>query len=288
LVKTIDPTRIVLTTSGGRDEGWGDVVAPHRHPEPEPKAPEATRASANGEFGGLSHFVPGHSWSDEFKGQRLIEEPSLLARNYETLMAQAWKFKDDPGVSAVVYLQLTDVENENNGLLTYDRAVMKIGAERIRKANSGSGEVAPLVILMPAAKDGPALWKYTTEKPGEEWMNAEFSDAEWQTGEAGFGSKGMPFMKTEWTKPHIWMRREIELLPNLKTPVFVVCHDDDFEIYVNGVLAAQGKSSRPDYGEYNLNAAGTAALKPGKNLIAVHCRNPNGLQNIDVGLGQVE
>jgi len=63
------------------------------------------------------------------------------------LLAEAWKLKDELGLSAVIYTQLTDVESEGNGLVTYDRAVNKVNPERAAAANAGKfnvvKEVAP-------------------------------------------------------------------------------------------------------------------------------------------------
>jgi hypothetical protein len=63
-----------------------------------------------------------------------------------------------------------------------------------------------------------------------------------------------------------------------------VFHDEDVEIYVNGTLAASAKGYVSDYVELPMTAAGRAALKPGKNLIAVHCHQTVGGQYIDVGI----
>jgi hypothetical protein len=65
---------------------------------------------------------------------------------------------------------------------------------------------------------------------------------------------------------------------------FSVHHDEDVEIYVNGVLAAKASRYTNRYEELPLTPAGRAALKPGKNVLAVHCRQTTGGQYIDVGI----
>jgi hypothetical protein len=64
----------------------------------------------------------------------------------------------------------------------------------------------------------------------------------------------------------------------------VVHHDEDVEIYVNGVLAAQAADFTTDYEVLAMTPAGKAALRPGKNVLAVHCRQTKGGQYIDVGI----
>jgi len=286
MVKTLDPTRLVTSSSGSNDGGVGDIVDAHHSPNPEARVPEATRASVCGDFGGLGLIVPDHFQAEKPSGP-VFNDAALLARHYDKALLQAWKLKDEPGASGVIYMQLTDVEAEANGLLTYDRAVQKIADERVVKANRGEAQVAALQILVPTAKDGPAEWKYTTETPGENWAAPDFDDAQWQSGPSGFGSKETG-ARTEWKTPDIWLRRVIELPADLKTPLFLVQHDEDFEVYVNGVLAAQAKGYRPDYGEFSLAPEARAALRPGKNLLAVHGHNKDSAQFIDVGLGQIE
>jgi hypothetical protein len=129
-----------------------------------------------------------------------------------------------------------------------------------------------------------------TTKPADDWMKAGFDDSLWKEGKSGFGTAGTPgtTIGTAWNTPDIWLRREIEIpagqLQNLELWIH---HDEDAEIYINGVLAAQPKGYTTEYVRLGLNAAGKAALKPGKNLIAAHCRQTGGGQYIDVGMIEV-
>ena len=96
-------------------------------------------------------------------------------------------------------------------------------------------------------------------------------------------------VRTDWSTPDIWLRREFTLpgrqWDNLQLWIH---HDEDAEIYVNGVPAANVSGYTTDYEEAPLNTAGKAALKPGNNVIAVHCHQTGGGQYIDVGLVDVE
>ena len=88
--------------------------------------------------GGLGLAVPGHMWGGDtwgYTGLRGSRED--LARNFEQVFRAVWAAKDEPGISAVVYTQLTDIEAEANGLFTYDRAVLKIPRARVIAATTG-------------------------------------------------------------------------------------------------------------------------------------------------------
>ena len=137
-VKAIDPSRLVNNASGNDDKNCGDGIDKHSYPGPDSPKPEEHRAAVLGEFGGLGLPVDGHTWSKKtwgYEGTKNIEDLTL---GYEKLLAKAWALKDTAGLSAVIYTQLTDVETECNGLLTYDREVNKVIAERAAAANSGT------------------------------------------------------------------------------------------------------------------------------------------------------
>jgi len=132
LVKTWDPHRLINEASGGMFKGAGDVIDDHLYPFPPGPKPTATRASVAGECGGLGFNVKGHTWNDEGWGYirpgtvgTFATGEELTAR-YEQVLASGLKLARENGISAVVYTQLSDIETENNGLLTYDRAVCKI------------------------------------------------------------------------------------------------------------------------------------------------------------------
>jgi hypothetical protein len=93
-------------------------------------------------------------------------------------------------------------------------------------------------------------------------------------------------VRTEWNTGDIWLRREITLdAKQLGDLLLLVHHDEDFELYINGVLAAKRNGFTSEYEEISLNAAGRKALKPGVNLIAIHCHQTSGGQYIDAGFG---
>ncbi len=141
--------------------------------------------------------------------------------------------------------------------------------------------------FVPAADTQPALWRYTTSQPATGWETPGFDDTVWKAGESGFGSVGIPggVIGTAWTTADIWLRREFELRALSSGEVQLwLHHDEDAEVYINGVLALQTNRWSTDYDSYPLTAAGRAALKVGENKFAVHCHQTSGGQYIDAGL----
>jgi hypothetical protein len=142
--------------------------------------------------------------------------------------------------------------------------------------------------VLPVAAENPYDCLYTFNKPIDGWEKPEFAATAWEKGAAPFGTKNITQVKTEWkTGGEIWLRREFMLkttLPDGKL-LLDIRHDDDAEVYINGVLAWSCKNCwTGDYVQYPLSNDIKKLLKIGKNLIAVHCKNPRGNGFIDVGL----
>jgi beta-galactosidase/beta-glucuronidase len=135
--KEYDPTRLVNCASGWNDRQVGDVHDIHSYPGPDSPAPESNRAAVLGEFGGLGLGVDGHTWAKQTWGYRGTTSSEDLTRKYQQLLRRVWELKEKRGLSAAVYTQSTDVETEANGLMTYDRAVLKVDEKRVAAANKG-------------------------------------------------------------------------------------------------------------------------------------------------------
>lgn len=141
LVKQWDPSRLVNNNSGincceSQDGGNGDVADWHVYVGPGNPSTQTERALVLGEFGGLGLAVAEHVWrpGDQFSyGDQ--SDAAALTNQYAVLMARVRDLIGDAGLSAAVYTQLTDVETEVNGLLTYDRAVTKIDQGELRAAH---------------------------------------------------------------------------------------------------------------------------------------------------------
>ena len=134
MVKKQDPSRLASNASGWTDKKAGDILDIHKYPGPEAPPPEQNRAGVLGEFGGLGLAVPGHEWTEKNWGYRKTDNAEQLGRQYEELFSAVYKLIRSHGLSAAVYTQLTDVETECNGLLTYDREVIKVDPARAAAA----------------------------------------------------------------------------------------------------------------------------------------------------------
>ncbi len=292
--RRLDPTRLVNNASGWTDNpGVGDMHDMHKYPAPGSPEPEADRAAVLGEFGGLGMRVEGHMWEQKSWGyQGLFRSGWQLTQRYQEYLKSVYKLIEEPGLSAIVYTQITDVETESNGLLTYDRAVVKPDLAIIAAANQGKWLPLPPAprlpalprAVLPTSEAEGARWKWTTDAPASGWFEPGFSDASWQSGEAPFGH-ALAGTRTDWSSGDIWLRREVTLPAGLPAHLaFSVFHDEDVEIYVNGVLAADAKGFVSEYATLPMTRSGRAALKPGANVIAIHCHQTIGGQFIDVGI----
>ena len=136
MVKQLDPSRLVDDASGWTDRGAGDVMDIHHYPTPAAPKLEEKRAVVLGEFGGLGLPVRGHTWQAEKNwGYQSYTNSAALTTAYVALLDKLHPLAGKPGLSAAVYTQTTDCEVEVNGLMTYDRAQVKMDAAKIAGAN---------------------------------------------------------------------------------------------------------------------------------------------------------
>jgi len=138
LIKDYDITRLVNSSSGWTDRGTGDVNDIHHYPDPAVPPAEENRAIVLGEFGGLGLPLEGHTWEQKNWGYRNMEDTLQLLEKYESYYDQVYNFVKNNGLSATIYTQTTDVETETNGLMTYDRKIVKMGVENVFRANTNT------------------------------------------------------------------------------------------------------------------------------------------------------
>lgn len=140
-VRAQDPTRLVDANSGVNccdslpDSGAGHIYDDHTYVGP--GTPEVTgdRASVDGEYGGLGLIVDGHLWPGQPDAYEMTDSPEQLTQRYGEINKVLADIVRDSGLSASIYTQTTDVENEVNGLYTYDRQVLKPDAQAVRQQN---------------------------------------------------------------------------------------------------------------------------------------------------------
>jgi hypothetical protein len=290
-IKEYDPTRLVNNASGWTDRGGGDVHDIHSYPGPAAPPTETHRAAVLGEFGGLGLPIKGHTWQDEKNwGYRSYKTQDELTEAYIQLIEKL-RMLIGPGLAAAVYTQTTDVEIEVNGLMTYDRAIVKMDVEKVAVANRKLYLPPPIIKeILPTSRNKKQPWRYTIQKPSEGWQEEDFDDSGWTKAPGGFGTKSTPgaVVGTTWDTSDIWLRRTFELpkkdLPNIS---LLIHHDEDARVYINSKLIAELDYYTTSYVTIPLKSSAAKALKKGKNTIAIHCKQTSGGQFIDAGLAQV-
>ncbi|MEU0536323.1 glycoside hydrolase family 2, partial [Amycolatopsis tolypomycina] len=139
LVKTLDPTRLVIANSGVNccfsrpDSGAGDVYDDHTYVGPGTPSVRGGRAIVDGEYGGLGLVLDDHRWPGPPNAYEMTSTQERLTERYAEVSAALERVVAERGLSGAVYTQTTDVENEVNGLLTYDRRVVKVDPEVVAK-----------------------------------------------------------------------------------------------------------------------------------------------------------
>jgi beta-galactosidase/beta-glucuronidase len=135
--KELDPTRLVDGASGGNHFPAGDILDHHQYPGPGAPATVTDRAMVLGEFGGLGLPVKGHTWQSEKNwGYRSFTNAMELTEAYVSLLTKLQPMIEEKALSAAIYTQTTDVEVEVNGLMTYDRKVVKMPIPIVSRANA--------------------------------------------------------------------------------------------------------------------------------------------------------
>jgi len=160
--KTLDPTRLVDGNSGYNnapsyrqapgDPGNGDFDDMHIYVGPgNPSEPSATRAAALGEYGGVGLLVPDHMWPGKHNAYEMQPALDDLTKRFEQIQSNLLPLIEHKGLGAAIYTQVTDVEEEVNGFMTYDRKFEKMDFQRVRAANEAlaamSGNIAERGII---------------------------------------------------------------------------------------------------------------------------------------------
>jgi WD40 repeat protein/tetratricopeptide (TPR) repeat protein len=143
--------------------------------------------------------------------------------------------------------------------------------------------------IVPTSEKKGVGWRFSTNEPPANWVDARFDDSKWISGPGAFGAKGAaagPPIGTEWTTRRIWLRRTFEWKPDptVRSLLLRAIHDDGIEVFLNGRRLFAKPEFNPAYAFYALDPNTLSLLKPGTNTIAVHAFSGFGDQYVDLGL----
>lgn len=317
LTQSIDPTRPYLDTSGYCHWFAGtDVYDSHNYNQ-DPTSfraqmaafgltgqqPYQNKHKPQLDYAGQPYFV------SEYGGTKLASsEEKGKAWGYGTaaegVEAYVARYKgltdvllDNPNMFGFCYTQLTDIEQEQNGVYYYDRrpkcdpALLRAINSRPAAYETQGPRLGTLrqTTLLPTSQQSPQKWQFTFDRPADDWMQPAFQGTGWSEGPGGFGRDKTPgaVIGTQWHSADIWLRRSFELasLPSGEGMLMLsLHHDEDAEVYLNGQLIASVKGFTQQYNLVEVSAKARAALRQGKNLLAIHCHQEIGGQYIDAGL----
>ena len=245
IAKELDPSRLVNRDSGSgydqKEDGKdGDIDDVHNYPPPAYPPPSPDQALVCGEYGGIGYAVKGHLWKGEGWGYVSVPSAKELEEKYGEFSGMLKDFRDNHGLSGAIYTEITDVEIEINGLMTYDR-ILKIDPSQIALANHFQYPLPTYNVIVPTSEKDSQTWKYSFDKPADDWNSKTFNDAAWKQGPGGFGTEGTPGigkLGTKWDTPDIWLRRTftVDKLDNQIMSQLLLrdYHDEDVEVFING------------------------------------------------------
>jgi hypothetical protein len=322
LTKAIDPTRPALETSGWTHtlpnpevwdahdydgnpatfrERWMGNLSVTSADRSIPARYRSLKLPRSGSDRGIPFMVSeigGIGWATD-GGWGYGEASKNLDELYTRYKGTIDAMLDNPHLFGFCYTQLTDIEQEKNGLYYYDRKP-KFDAKKLHEITSREAAyeqdpgkpVTQAVepkwkVLVGALQDGALStpYKYVTEKPADDWAKEVFDDNAWKTGLAPFGKEQNRTIKTEWTTPDIYLRKTFEYNgSDLKQGAIVMCHDEDTEVHVNGQKILDVKGFISSYMLHTVTDQLKKALKKGTNTIAVHTHQTQGGQYIDLAI----
>jgi len=289
-VKELDPSRLVSQCSGS-NKRVGDILDIHNYPSPACPV-SSTQILACGEYGGVAYSIDNHIYQKAF-GHGTVNSAEEWLKSYSTFTDNLIGFKTNNGLSAAVYTELTDVEGEMNGFITYDRAVVKVDLNKLTEINRRViKNQAKVLDVLPTSQANHQNWKFTFNQPSADWYSSVFNHTQWLDSVAPFEpatKKNIREIKTNWTTPDIWMRKEFKvdtLSPaSLENLIFFINHNANCEVYLNGILVDTLTGSTNGYAIYPFSAEAKKAIKQNsQNVIAIHCLRGKGRQFIDAGI----
>lgn len=259
-----DPSRIVNGVSGWKDRDCGNMNDAHQYPGPGMQPPESNpqRVIVLGEFGGLGYPVLNHLWNPNMRnwGYRIYNSAQELIVEYTKLMHNLYPLRHK-GLSAAVYTQTTDVEGEVNGLMTYDRKLIKIDPElmRILHAPLFSSDVRKVQNIISDSQIKKQEILFSKTNPGNNWQSAPNLNL--------FVSEPGPLKinkaESVWSI-HLFNLTDIPEGISLKILAY-----GDVKVYLNGHLVLNRKIiGKRHYEDFNISEF-VGLLKSERNIIAI-------------------
>lgn len=322
LTRQLDPSRPVLETSGwthtvadpelldahdyeqdptlfrdryATDLHWqAEVNIPERYG----LTPQAKTPYMVSEYGGIGWSMDDDAWG-------YGNTPESIEAFYARFAGLTTALLDSRTLFGLCYTQLTDVEQEQNGLYAFDRTpkfdVAKLRAVLTKPAayESNPPTTAALMkerkevawtVLTGSIHDGAlgGEWRYTLSEPNAGWEKPDFDDAAWMSGKAPFGLIGKPYgetIRTRWNTDDLWLRQEFDYADGeFDVGVLVAFHDDATQIWLNGEKLWQRDGWTTTYSAFEIAATLRQQLKAGSNTLAVKVSQDRGGQFFDMAL----
>jgi len=155
-----------------------------------------------------------------------------------------------------------------------------------RSSNWAALPKRPVVtFVVPTGEKATATWSYTTTRPAGEWTAVSYDAPAWFSGPGGLGGGNPPGLAigTPWSTSEIWTRRSFDFSGPTDGLHLRIFHDEDADVYLNGIKIAKLEGYSTEYINLPLDAKAKAALKQGRNVLAIHVRQTGGGQGIDAG-----
>ncbi len=290
-VKELDPSRLVTIDSGWFDSPAGDINDIHNYPTPSYPAPTA-KPRVLGEHGCGALVTRNHVWKprDGWIDGPLTDGTALLEL-YREFADTTRSFMMTKGLVGMVYTQITDVENELNGLYTYDRSVLKVDAAKMRAINEQLRNPGASWFYTEAVETSERFgsgmpWLSITTEPAAGWYAAGFDDTAWTKGNGAFGDRN-DRAHTKWENGDVWFRKVFTIENPVKPEDFRLRtkYAGEIEVFLNGVQAFAAKGQNFMYRTVPISVEAAKTITPGrKNCIAVHARKTGGGPYADAGL----
>lgn len=282
--KGYDSSRLVDAPSGWTDRGVGDVFDAHHYPGPGMEAPSANkgRAIVLGEFGGLGLVIKDHIWDPNKRnwGYKTYQERGKLIAEYTEMMYNL-QLLVPRGLAAAIYTQTTDVEGEVNGLMTYDRNIIKIEESLLRKLHAPlykepEGKISFIDMENETSANKYKVFKGTAPK---DWLQ--------QDQPANFIDNATSTLLKKDESVYAYQDFDIKDKPDgFGVRLFGF---GDAKIYLNGNLIWEEDKIRTKrhYDEINISDK-IPLLKTGKNRIAIQCTDATQDTNFDFSLYRLD